>query len=40
MVVISPMQPQVGTMLTAILTDEDNIAPGVGRVAVGQLQIP
>ena len=31
MVVISPMQPQVGTMLTAILTDEDNIAPGVGE---------
>ena len=31
MVVISPMQPQIGTMLTAILTDEDNIAPGVGE---------
>ena len=30
-VVISPRQPQVGTMLTAILTDEDNIAPGVGE---------
>ena len=30
MVVISPMQPQVGTELTAILTDEDNVAPGVG----------
>ena len=31
MVVISPMQPQVGTELTAILTDEDNIAPGQGE---------
>ena len=30
MLVISPMQPQVGTELTAILTDEDNIAPGQG----------
>lgn len=30
-VVISPRQPQVGTLLTAILTDEDNIAPGVGE---------
>ena len=30
-VVISPMQPQVGTMLTAILSDEDNRAPGVGE---------
>ena len=30
-VVVSPRQPQVGTMLTAILTDEDNIAPGVGE---------
>ena len=29
-VVISPMQPQVGTELTAILTDEDNVRPGVG----------
>ena len=27
-VVISPRQPQVGTRLTAILTDEDNVAPG------------
>ena len=26
-VVISPRQPQVGTRLTAILTDEDNVAP-------------
>ena len=31
MVVISPMQPQIGTELTAILTDEDNIAPGEGE---------
>ena len=30
-VVISPMQPQVGTPLTAILTDEDNVAPGEGE---------
>ena len=30
-VVISPRQPQVGTMLTAILSDEDNVAPGVGE---------
>ena len=30
-VVISPMQPQVGTMLTAILTDEDNVAPRAGE---------
>ena len=30
-VVISPRQPQVGTLLTAILTDEDNVAPGVGE---------
>ena len=29
-VVISPRQPQVGTELTAILTDEDNVRPGVG----------
>ena len=29
-VVISPLQPQVGTLLTAILTDEDNTAPGQG----------
>ena len=31
MLVISPMQPQVGTELTGILTDEDNIAPGQGE---------
>ena len=31
MLVISPMQPQVGTELMAILTDEDNIAPGQGE---------
>ena len=31
MVVISPMQPQEGTELTAILTDEDNVAPGTGE---------
>ena len=31
MVAISPMQPQVGTLLTAILTDKDNVAPGVGE---------
>ena len=31
MVVISPRQPQVGTELTAILTDKDNIAPGRGE---------
>ena len=31
MLVISPRQPQVGTELTAILTDEDNVAPGVGE---------
>ena len=31
MLVISPMQPQVGTELTGILTDEDNIAPGTGE---------
>ena len=31
MVVISPRQPQEGTELTAILTDEDNIAPGTGE---------
>ena len=31
MVTISPRQPQVGTRLTAILTDEDNVAPGVGE---------
>ena len=31
MVVISPMQPQVGTRLTAILTDEDNVAPTAGE---------
>ena len=31
MLVISPRQPQVGTELTAILTDEDNIAPGQGE---------
>ena len=30
-VVISPMQPQVGTVLTAILTDQDNVAPGTGE---------
>ena len=30
-VVISPMQPQVGTRLTAILTDEDNVAPTAGE---------
>ena len=30
-VVISPMQPQVGTMLTAILSDEDNVAPTAGE---------
>lgn len=29
-VTISPMQPQVGTMLTPTLTDPDNLAPGVG----------
>ena len=29
-VVISPRQPQLGTELTAILTDEDNVRPGVG----------
>ena len=28
--VISPRQPQIGTLLTAILTDDDNVAPGVG----------
>ena len=28
---ISPRQPQVGTELTAILTDEDNVAPGQGE---------
>ena len=31
MLVISPRQPQVGTELTGILTDEDNIAPGTGE---------
>ena len=31
MLVISPMQPQEGTELTAILTDEDNVAPGTGE---------
>ena len=31
MMVISPMQPQEGTELTAILTDEDNVAPGTGE---------
>ena len=30
-VVVSPMQPQVGTQLTAILTDEDNVLPGTGE---------
>ena len=30
-VVISPRRPQIGTTLTAILTDEDNIVPGVGE---------
>ena len=29
-VVISPLQPQVGTELTAILSDEDNVKPGTG----------
>ena len=28
---VSPRQPQVGTTLTAILTDPDNIQPGVGE---------
>ena len=31
MVAISPMQPQQGTELTAILTDPDNVAPGTGE---------
>ena len=28
---ISPMQPQVGTAVTAILTDDDTLSPGVGE---------
>ena len=31
MVMISPIQPQIGTLLTPILTDPDNIDPGVGE---------
>ena len=30
-VTVSPRQPQVGTTLTAILTDPDNVQPGVGE---------
>ena len=38
--VISPRQPQLGTTLTPILTDPDNIAsPGQGKVAVGQFPL-
>ena len=39
-VVISPMQPQVGTRLTAILSDEDNIANRAWESGSGPGPIP